>query len=172
MFIYSFRKINWKIQIQKSLFYSDNDSINKFITKENIRTINFYEFNVVIKDKDFDEYFIMLNDKFNNLKNKYGEEKNKLNNKNYNYFPPTYDLISENFHKCFNYNNIKLSQNFIYLDTIERYILSSIHKVFSSYIGLNSNIGKLIRTIKNFIKKKKIYMQHVDLMEQVKVYLH
>ena len=68
-------KICSKVHLQKLLkkyeyanpyFYSENDYINKFITNENIETVYLFELNnIVIKDKNYAEYYSTLNNNFN-----------------------------------------------------------------------------------------------------------
>ena len=129
-------KLIKKYEYKNPYYYSKVDLIDILITKDNIQTINPFGLNIVIKDKNFEEYYNELEQKFKNIYNKYESFKNENIKKNQIFIPPTYDLVSSNFNKYFkNNNNFNISKDFIYIDSTQR--------------------ASLIEEIKQFIKNEK-----------------
>lgn len=98
-------KLIKKYEYKNPYYYSKVDLIDILITKDNIQTINPFGLNIVIKDKNFEEYYNELEQKFKNIYNKYESFKNENIKKNQIFIPPTYDLVSSNFNKYFKNNN-------------------------------------------------------------------
>jgi len=129
-------KLIKKYEYKNPYYYSKVDLIDILITKDNIQTIKPFGLNIVIKDKNFEEYYNELEQKFKNIYNKYESFKNENIKKNQIFIPPTYDLVSSNFNKYFkNNNNFNISKDFIYIDSTQR--------------------ASLIEEIKQFIKNEK-----------------
>ena len=168
------QKLLEKYEYKDPYFYSTRLGKDIFITKENIKTIDISFLGIDVKDKMIDDYLLKLNEKFNNIKNRYDYSKYRKS-KELIYFPSNYELICDNYNKYFFINNtstnfdLKLSnERFELINNIDDFMQNKEKNIYA-ICGPNG-IGK---SISSLIIHKNLYIHgYKSLYINFKYYLN